>query len=252
MSSRSPASRPSSRTARPPSGGPPSPGGGNRTALIVGIVAALVLVALAVAVLAGGGDDGDDTATGGQDGSGQTAGTGATQEPPGIGTDVTVEGEPLTPHERGSDPAGDPAVGETVPTLTGIDIDGNPITIAPDGRAKMIVVLAHWCPHCQAEVPVIVDWVADGGLPDDVDLVGIATANSPERPNYPARPWLDDEGWDAPTLLDDSQQTAGLTMGTSAYPFMVVTNADGEVVARTSGELTPDQLSDLVAEAEGS
>ena len=38
--------------------------------------------------------------------------------------------------------------------------------------------------------------------------------------------------------------------GTSAYPFLVVTDADGTVVARTSGELTADQLDDLVALAE--
>jgi thiol-disulfide isomerase/thioredoxin len=212
----------------------------------VGVVVVLVLVALVVAVVAGGGDDGgDETSTGGStpvttgDGSGGTTGDGS----------VTVDGTPLPQLE---DPSDDPAVGEAVPAISGTDIDGQPLTIEPDGRAKMIVVLAHWCPHCQAEVPVIVDWVADGGLPDDVDLVGIATANSPERPNYPAKDWLDGEGWDAPTLLDDDEQAAAIAVGTSAYPFMVVTNADGEVVARTSGELSTDQLSDLVAEAEGS
>jgi cytochrome c biogenesis protein CcmG, thiol:disulfide interchange protein DsbE len=240
MSTRSQGSRPPRPGQRPQQSGP------NRTAIVVGVVAVLVLVALVVAVLAGGGDDGgDETSTGGStpvttdEGSGGTSGEGS----------VTVGGDPLPQLE---DPSDDPAVGEAIPTISGTDIDGNPITIEPDGRAKMIVVLAHWCPHCQAEVPVIVDWVADGGLPDDVDIVGIATANSPNRPNFPAKDWLDGEGWDAPTLLDDDQQAGALAVGTSAYPFMVVTNADGEVVARTSGELSPDQLSDLVAEAEGS
>jgi cytochrome c biogenesis protein CcmG/thiol:disulfide interchange protein DsbE len=236
-----------SQASRPPRPGQrPQPSGPNRTALIVGVVVVLVLFALVVALVAGGGDGGgDETSTGGS--TPATAGEGGEGA---VGASaVTVEGDALPQLE---DPSDDPAVGEVVPSLSGSDIDGNPITIEPDGRAKMIVVLAHWCPHCQAEVPVIVDWVAGGGLPDDVDLVGIATASSPNRPNYPAEDWLDGEGWDAPTLLDDDAQAAAIAVGTSAYPFMVVTNADGEVVARTSGELTPDQLSDLVAEAEGS
>ena len=46
--------------------------------------------------------------------------------------------------------AEDPAVGMTIPTVTGTDFDGNDITITgDDGKAKVIVFVAHWCPHCQ-------------------------------------------------------------------------------------------------------
>ena len=30
------------------------------------------------------------------------------------------------------------------------------------GSPQLIVVMAHWCPHCQAEIPRIVDWNTDG------------------------------------------------------------------------------------------
>ena len=33
-----------------------------------------------------------------------------------------------------------------------MSFDGTPVEIAPDGKAKLVVFLAHWCPHCRAEV----------------------------------------------------------------------------------------------------
>lgn len=247
QSSRSSTSSKGTPTPKRPTGrgNRPAARGGNRTRTLViaGAVAALVVVALLVALLAGG-DDTDETATGGDTpvttGDGGTGGS-------GVDGTVTVEGDPLTPHGRGSDIEGDPGIGEALPTISGTDLDGQPMTIAPDGKAKLIVVMAHWCPHCQAEVPRIVDWRADGGLPDGMELIGVATANAENRPNYPAKDWLEREDWDAPTLLDDENQDAAVAVGTSAYPFLVVTDADGTVVARTSGELTADQLDDLVA-----
>jgi cytochrome c biogenesis protein CcmG, thiol:disulfide interchange protein DsbE len=233
-------SRPSDRKGRGPA---PSGGGPNRAIVVAAVVAVLVVLALVIALLAGGGDD-DSTEAGGS--TPVTSGEAGGDAGPG---GVTVEGQALTQHEDGAI-EDDPALGETLPTISGNDIDGQPMTIAPDGKAQLIVVMAHWCPHCQAEVPRIVDWVADGGLPSDMELVGIATANSSNRPNYPAKDWLDGEGWDAPTMMDDDAQQAAIAVGTSAYPFMVVTDADGEVVARTSGELTADQLSELVSLAD--
>jgi hypothetical protein len=59
--------------------------------------------------------------------------------------EVTVEGEDLPFFQAG---AQDPAVGITAPTVIGEDLEGSPLTIGPDERAKIIVMLAHWCPHC--------------------------------------------------------------------------------------------------------
>ena len=70
----------------------------------------------------------------------------------GFGT-VTVEGDALPVL---TDPATDAASGMTAPTVTGADWEDNESSIAPDGRAKILVFLAHWCSHCQAEVPRIV------------------------------------------------------------------------------------------------
>ena len=142
----------------------------------------------------------------------------------------------------------DSARGCTIPTAEGLDLDGEAITIGPDGPAKLIVFVAHWCPHCQAEVPRIVEHLADTPMPDDVDLVAVSTSANPAAPNYPADAWLDDEGWTVPTL-DDVDNAAALQFGLSAFPFFVAVAAEGAVVARGSGELTMDQFDALVEAA---
>ena len=199
-----------------------------RTVVLLAVVGAAVVIALLVAALAGGDDDE------------------ATEAAPA--TPVSASGTALPPLP---DEGAAPAVGTPMPVLTGTDLAGDPLTIGDSGRPTMVVFLAHWCPHCRAEVPVITDWVADGGLPEGVDLVAVATANDPARPNYPAADWLEAEGWPAPTLHDDADATAATAGGVSAFPFMVFVEADGTVAGRASGELTPAQLDAEVAALTG-
>jgi thiol-disulfide isomerase/thioredoxin len=192
---------------------------------VIAAIAAAVLVAHVVALAAGGGD-GDNAATDGGNADPATTGT------------VTVSGNPLP---QFTDTAGDPAVGMTLPTLEGHDQSGAPMTIGADGRPTMIMFVAHWCPHCQREVPVVQQWVDDGRLPEGVDLVSVSTAIDPSRPNYPPDAWLADEGWTAPVLVD-ADNSAAQAVGLSAYPFFVAINGNGTVAQRTTGELTTDQL----------
>lgn len=192
---------------------------------VIAAIAAAVLVALVVALATGGGD-GDNAATDGGNADPATTGT------------VTVSGNPLP---QFTDSAGDSAVATTLPTLEGHDQSGAPMTIGADGRPTMIMFVAHWCPHCQREVPVVQQWVDDGRLPEGVDLVSVSTAIDPNRPNYPPDAWLADEGWTAPVLVD-ADNSAAQAVGLSAYPFFVAIDGNGTVVLRTTGELTTDQL----------
>jgi thiol-disulfide isomerase/thioredoxin len=224
---RPPTRRSMSRRPAPAAGRPSGRGSGlTPTRLVVAGLVAAVVLALVVALVAGGGDDGSTDTTAGGDSS-----PAATPEGGGL-PQLPEDGE-------------DPAVGQPMPTLTGTDLDGQPITYAADGRPKMMLFLAHWCPHCQAEVPVVQDWVDGGGLPDGVDLISVATANDDRRPNFPASEWLADEGWTAPVLLDGDDQAAATAAGLSAFPYWVFVDADGTVAARATGELTSSQLSDI-------
>jgi thiol-disulfide isomerase/thioredoxin len=227
-------SRTSSST-RPPRPRPDSAAGPNRVPLVIaGLIAALVVIALVVALLAGADADSgsDDTRTDG-------TGTGGSEAP------SVEDGTALPPLP---DSGTDPAAGQKLPELTGADANGDPMTITADGQPKMIVFLAHWCPHCQREVPLVQQWVDDGGLPDGVELVSVATAIDERRPNYPPQEWFEREGWTTPVLYDDAASTAALAAGLSSYPFFVAVDGQGNVVARISGELTTSQLGAIADE----
>jgi thiol-disulfide isomerase/thioredoxin len=154
---------------------------------------------------------------------------------------VSITGAPLVSF---SDPASDPAVGQAAPQAFGADFDGSEVRIEPTGEPTAVVFLAHWCTHCQAEVPRIVDLAAAGGT-EGVRLVAVATANDPLRPNYPASEWLDREGWPAEVLVDDGSSSVGAAFGVSSYPFFVMLDTEGNVLFRVSGELDPASLEQL-------
>jgi thiol-disulfide isomerase/thioredoxin len=148
-----------------------------------------------------------------------------------------------------TDPANDPAVGLPAPELHGRSFDGSPVEIVNDGRAKVVMFVAHWCPHCRAEVPRITSWLAESGMPTDVDLYAVSTGVSADAPNYPPSSWLQDEGWPITTMADDAESTAAAAYGLQSYPYFVVVDGAGNVVARTSGELTQSQFQQLLQTA---
>lgn len=154
---------------------------------------------------------------------------------------VQIDGDPLPALGAGADPA----VGRPAPRLTGASFDGQPVGITDDGQAKVVMFVAHWCPHCRREVPAVTEWVAAGNQPDDVKLYAVSTATSPDRPNYPPSSWLQDEGWPAPVLADDESGSAAAAYGLPGFPYFVAIGPDGNVAARMSGELTPGQLAAL-------
>lgn len=202
----------------------------SRTPLIIGIVVAVVAVAAIAAVaLTSGGDDG------------------SASDGPVFGV-VTVEGTALPEGEYPDDPS----VGSPVPTLRGTDYEGGETVIAPgvDGPL-MIVVMAHWCPHCNNEVPLLVDWGESGDVPEGLRVVGISTAAREGTPNFPPSSWIaDDMGWTWPVMADDEEQTAARAVGTTGYPYLMFVDADGDLMFRVSAELPisdVQQLADAAA-----
>jgi cytochrome c biogenesis protein CcmG, thiol:disulfide interchange protein DsbE len=208
------------RRSRPGSVHPPAPDRG-RVLLIAG-VAAVVAVALGVVIaLAGGGASTDD-------------------DRPDFGP-VAAEATPLP--ELGS--GADPAVGQPAARLEGLDPEGEPVSLPGSGEPTIVAFLAHWCPHCQVEVPVLVDLQEEGEL-DGIRLVGVLTGTDANRPNHPPVAWLEREGWTAEVMLDDERGTAASAYGLSGFPFLVYLDGDGDVVARTSGEVGREALLELI------
>jgi thiol-disulfide isomerase/thioredoxin len=191
-----------------------------------GGLALVVVVAVVALALSGGG--GTDSARGAEQ---ETAA-------------VEVEGTSL-PTFPGND-ATDPAVGETAPTLVGETFDTSAVTIGPTGTPQIVVFLSHSCPHCQAEVPLLVE-LADRGVFDGIDIAAVATNTSDQLANYPPSAWLEREQWPFPVLLDDEQGTAGQAYGLPAFPFFVFLDADGTVVGRATGELSAAALDEVAS-----
>jgi thiol-disulfide isomerase/thioredoxin len=104
-----------------------------------------------------------------------------------------------------------------------------------DGRPKIVLFVAHWCPYCQAEVPVVREWVAAGEVPDGVDVYSVSTLTEFGRANYPPRPWFEREEWNVPLIVDDAQETAAKAFGLNAVPFWVFIGADGTIAGRAAG-----------------
>jgi cytochrome c biogenesis protein CcmG/thiol:disulfide interchange protein DsbE len=170
----------------------------------------------------------------------------ATTSPgPSTATAIPSEaaGAALPAYAAGAD---DPAIGQPIPEVAGTSFDGTPVTIKADGRPKLIVFLAHWCPHCQREVPVVQGWIDAKGMPKGVDLISVATAIDPNRPNYPPDAWLRRERWQPPVIVDADGQIA-TRYGLSAFPYWVAVQANGTVASRFTGELTPEQLDAVIA-----
>ncbi len=198
----------------------------NRTFLIVAGAVLLVIVAAIVAVVATGGSDDSDSSD-------------VAQTRP-----VEATGDPLAPFQAEDvDPAVDPAVGQPAPVVSGENFEGEAITIGePSDGPTLLVFLAHWCPHCNREVPALLELDDDGGIPAELDLVGISTAVASDRPNYPPSEWIVDKGWRWPVMVDDENGTAMGYYGGTGFPFLVMLDSDGTVLARQSGESTPEQL----------
>ncbi len=185
----------------------------------------------------------DDTADSFEESTSETE-TERAAEPLASGI-IEVTGDPLPPLADG----GDPTLGSPSPMATSVDFAGEPTAIADDGRAKAILFVAHWCSHCQDEVPALTDWLDAGNKPDSVDFITVVTAIDPNASNYPPSEWLIDEGLDTPMLVDDEANTLATAYGLSAFPFWVVVDADGMVVVRTSGGLGADGFEDLAKAA---
>ena len=168
--------------------------GSNRTGIIIGAVGAVVVVLLIAAVVLGNEEVGAEYG------------------------EVEIQGEalPLMPQNA---PIDDTATGLAYPDVKGEDFDGQTVTIDhTDGRAKGIVFLAHWCVHCQQEVPRVQAWLdATGGDPD-VDLYSVATSMNSGRDNYPPSEWLEGEGWTVPVIRDNQDNAVLLSYGAGGFP----------------------------------
>lgn len=201
-----------------------------RQLILAGIAAGVVLLAVLVAVLSTGEQE---RAVSVED----------------LAGDPAISGDPLpTLPESGEDPT----VGASAPVVDGADFAGTPVSIGDTGTPELVMFMASWCPACQQELPEVVSWLEQGGLPDGVELTSVATGLDDSRPNWPPDAWFEEEGYTGRILVDDAEGSVAQAYGLSATPFWVALDADGQVVARVAGLLDASQMTTLAEAAQAS
>ena len=201
----------------------------NRNAWIVGgVIAAVIAIAAIVAISASSNKD--------------SAAVGSLQE----FSEVTVTGDVLPAFDESANP--DPAVGMLAPVLSGKGFTGNVVTTASSGTPTLLVFLAHWCPHCQREVPLLVEWEKSGKMPGNIDVLAVATGTDAANPNFPPSEWLARENFPAtwPVMADSADKIGGNAFGLAGYPYFVLVGGDGKVLVRMSGEVPMDELTAII------
>ena len=217
---------PSSRRASSPAGAASAKAGSNRRTIII-VVLAVVAIAVSVALLAS-----RDAARNDSSATGQVA-------------DVSIEGAALPTYE-GTQP--DPALQTVAPAFAATSFDGIEMSVQPgDGTAKVIGFFTHWCPHCQRELPRIADWLNNNPLPAGLEVIAVSTSVNAERGNYPPSEWFETEQWPAAVARDSQTNEIASAYGLRGFPYTVAVNADGNVVARVSGELSDQDWESLLA-----
>ena len=212
----------------------------NQTKFIAGGVAAAIAAIVAVVLVVGGGSSSSSTTT-------STISDASETSQPTNGDAVAAAefqlvkatGEMLSALE---DPDNDPARGKLAPVVNGFGFDGAPLTIAPTGKPMLVVFLAHWCPHCNAEIPRLIEWKDSGAMPGDLEVIGVSTGARDDAPNWPPSQWVVDKAWPWPVMADSEDQGAALAFGVSGYPGLILLNGDGKVLARRSGEASIEDL----------
>ena len=201
-----------------------------RGKFIVGAIIAIVIGGAAIVAISSSGSDSAST-------------SGSISE----FSDITVSGEALPSFDSVST-ATDTAIGLPAPVVSGKGFTGTEITTDGAGTPTLLVFLAHWCPHCQREVPLLVEWEKDGQTPTGVDVIAVATGTDPANPNFPPSEWLAREEFPAlwPVIADSADKKAANAFGLSGYPFFVLVDAQGKVFTRLSGEIPMDQLTEII------
>lgn len=131
-------------------------------------------------------------------------------------------------------------VGKPLPevSLPSLD-DGRPVRLADAAKGPVLVnVFASWCAPCEIEAPVLVDLKRQG-----VRIVGIAYKDAP--PNTEAFLARLGDPYDA--RLVDRDGRAGIELGVTGVPETYLVGADGMILDKHSGPLTPEIAQAMLA-----
>ncbi|MES2035483.1 MAG: DsbE family thiol:disulfide interchange protein [Pseudomonadota bacterium] len=104
----------------------------------------------------------------------------------------------------------------------------------------LVNFFASWCAPCEIEHPVLMGLKREG-----VAVVGIAYKDAPEN----TKAFLGRLGDPFAARLVDRDGRAGLEFGVTGVPETYLIGSDGTILAKHTGELTPETAKALLAKA---
>jgi cytochrome c biogenesis protein CcmG, thiol:disulfide interchange protein DsbE len=144
------------------------------------------------------------------------------------------------PHVAPAALVGKPLPGHPLPPLAG----GTPIDLRSTIKGPTVVnVFASWCAPCIEEAPALMAMKAEGAR-----IVGVDYKDQPGR----GQGFLDRNGDPFVLVLADRDGGAGLDLGVSGVPETFLVSPSGQIIAKHSGVLTPQDADALLRTAAAS
>jgi len=133
-------------------------------------------------------------------------------------------------------------IGKPIPNLALPVLEtGQTVALREAVKGPVLVnFFASWCAPCEIEHPVLMGLKREG-----VAVVGIAYKDAPEN----TKAFLGRLGDPFATRLVDRDGRAGLEFGVTGVPETYLIGADGTILAKHTGELTPETAKALLAKA---
>jgi hypothetical protein len=84
-----------------------------------------------------------------------------------------------------------------------------------------------------------------------MNVVAISTAVDSTGPNYPPSEWIVDKDWPAewPVMADSVEATSFVVNGGGGFPYLMLVDADGNVLERASGAKSAEDLNAWIQNA---
>ncbi len=134
-------------------------------------------------------------------------------------------------------------VGKDAPPLSGKDVTGSGDVNLADmaGKPTLVVFWAHWCPHCQKELPIIQKLSKD--MKGQVNFLTVSTSAQPgqggEQYSTPEK-FIKTVGITMPTIMDTSGKDAR-AYALEGFPQLYFLDSSLTVKNQMSGE-KPEEL----------
>ncbi|MGQ0620826.1 MAG: DsbE family thiol:disulfide interchange protein [Panacagrimonas sp.] len=127
-----------------------------------------------------------------------------------------------------------PLIGKPAPVFELTALDGE-ATLTPasfSGRPVLVNFFASWCAGCRVEHPLLMQLAKQDG----VEIIGMDYKDEPAA----AKQWLERHGNPYRTVVVDRHGAAGLDWGVYGVPETFVLGADGTILFKQIGPMTPE------------